>query len=282
MAHQEKQLIGAHTSTAGGLEKSVERATALKATTMQIFTKSNRKWFETPLPQESINRFVEAVNCSPLKSITVHGAYLINLASSNPEVEKKSVTSLTKELERCGQLKIPYFVLHPGSHTGSGEEKGIAQIAKNLDIILEKIKPTTKILLETMAGQGTNLGSTFEQLQAIITQTKNNKYLGVCLDTCHIFSAGYDISTEKGYKETLQTFDKLVGLDKLHIIHLNDSKTACGSKKDRHEELGKGAIPLEVFKWIMQDKQLSHVAKILETPNPDLYAQEIAQLRAMC
>lgn len=281
MTQQEESLIGAHTSTAGGLDKAIDRALSLNARTMQIFTKSNRKWFERPLLQEQIDLFVKAVNDAHLKSVTAHGAYLINLASSNPEVEKKSVTSLTKEIERCELLQIPYFVLHPGSHTGAGEEAGIAQIAKNLDIILEKIQPKVTILLETMAGQGTNLGHTFEQLQEIMAQTKNKKHLGVCFDTCHVASAGYNIATQEGYEKTITEFDKLIGLQKLHVIHINDSKTPCGSKKDRHEELGKGTIPLETFSWIMKDKRLAHAAKILETPNPELYKQEIAQLKAM-
>ncbi|QQR48615.1 deoxyribonuclease IV [bacterium] len=274
-----KTLIGAHISAAGGLYKSAERALEIGCTTMQIFTKSNRSWFAPALKHDEIDAFKAAVKESGLTKIMVHSSYLINLAASNTDVRHKSVTSLTKELQRCQDLEIPYLVLHPGSHTGAGEEIGIAHITQNLKTILDRVPGDSMILLETMAGQGTNIG-TFTHLKSIIEQIEDNSRIGVCLDTCHVFAAGHDISTPHGYETMMDDFCKTIGIRRLKALHLNDSKMPCGSKKDRHASLGEGEIPLTTFKKIMHDDRLIHVPKVLETPNPEKYADEIATLKS--
>ncbi|MFH0898252.1 MAG: deoxyribonuclease IV [bacterium] len=281
MMKKKEPIVGAHVSIAGGLHNSIKEALSIGATTMQIFTKSNRSYTAKALTQKETTLFKQAVKESGLQKITAHCSYLINIGSPKIGVANKSVTALAKELSRCEQLDIPYLVIHPGSHLGSGEDACIKQIAKNLDTILANATGTTKICLETMAGQGTNIGSTFEQLKNIIDLCKHKEHLGTCLDTCHIFSAGYDISSEKKYHEVMDTFCKIIGISRLQVVHVNDSKTPCGSHIDRHETLGKGTIPRNAFKALMNDKRLENVPKILETPDPDLYAEEIAMLKKM-
>jgi deoxyribonuclease IV len=273
-------LVGAHVSISGNLEESFARAEALGATTMQIFTKSNRQWFAKNLNDEEINAFKNAKKTTSINTVVAHTGYLINIASSNSNVEKKSVRSLEKELIRCQELDIPYLVLHPGAHTGNGLEKGLEKIVKNLDFVLKKVSGITKIVLETMAGQGTSIGSKFEEIARILKKCKKPSSLGVCFDTCHSFSAGYDLSSPEGYKATMKKFDKVIGLKHLKVVHINNSKTSMGSKKDRHEELEKGTMPLETFKAIMNDKEINGAPKILETPNPLLYKDEIALLKS--
>lgn len=274
-------LIGAHVSIAQDIAKSVERAIEIGATTMQIFTKSSRSWQAKPLTKQEIDDFKEAVAESKIIKPVAHASYLINLAAQNPLVEKNAIKALTDELKRCEALDIPYLVLHPGSHVGAGEEVGIAQIAKNLDHVLAHATGVTTIALELMAGQGTNLGYTFAQLKQMIDLSKHHKHLGICLDTCHAFAAGYDISTHAGYEKMMKELEDTVGIRALKVIHLNDSKEACDARKDRHECIGKGKIPLSTFKLIMQDERLHNIPKILETPEPDLYAHEIELLRKM-
>ena len=284
MTSKKNILVGAHVSIAGEMYKSVERALSIGATTMQIFTKSSRSWVAKKLTDQNCEDFKTAVKSSGLSHLVAHASYLINIGTHDGETERKAVDALTDELMRCEQLGIPYLVLHPGSHVGEGIEKGIKQIAKHLDAILQKIDGKTIIALETMAGQGTNLGSTFEEIKTIIDLCEEKKRIGVCLDTCHIFSAGYDISTTDGYKKVMKSFDEIIGLKKLKVVHINDSKTAFNSHKDRHEELGKGSIPLETFKLIMHDKNLENIPKILETPTDDemkLYCKEIKLLKEL-
>lgn len=272
-------LIGSHISIAGGMHLAFERAESLGCTAFQIFTKSNRSWFAQPLTEEAIILFKQSWKASSVQYVMAHSSYLINIGSKNKETATKSTQSLKKEILRCKQLGIPHLVLHPGSHVGLGEEVCIQQIAENLDHALEENNGSVKILLETMAGQGTNIGYIFEHLANIRQLSHHKKQLGICFDTCHVFSAGYNISTTSGYEETINEFDQIIGLNHLHAIHINDSKTICGSRKDRHESLGKGKIPLATYKKIMQDKRIKNIPKILETPEVDLYAEEIALLK---
>jgi len=272
-------LVGAHISIAGGLYKSVERAIEIGCTTMQIFTKSNRSWFGEKIREEEIEKFKEALKNSCLSKIMVHSSYLINIGSGKEDVEKKSISALKHELHRAEQLGIPYLVFHPGAHLGIGEEECIKKIAKNLDNALSESTGETQILLETTAGQGTNVGYKFEHLKDIYDLCKHKKHLGICLDTCHIYVAGYDISTKEKFKKVLDEFKKIVGIKKLKAIHLNDSKTECGSRKDRHANLGNGKISLKTFQEIMQNESLKNIPKILETPDPDKYAKEIEMLK---
>lgn len=277
-----KILVGAHMSGAGSLHLAFDRGEAVGCTAMQIFTKSNRSWHDKPLSQEQIETFKKRWEASSIESVIVHASYLINIGSSKPEVEHKAIKALIDEVQRCQQLDIPYLVLHPGSHLGAGEEVCIKQIAKNLDTVFDVCDGKTMILLETMAGQGTNVGNTFEQLAAIRAACEHKRKIGICLDTCHIFTAGYELATEDDYKKVIKQFDEIIGLDHLKAIHLNDSKTACGSRVDRHECLGKGQIPLKIFELIMDDHRLNDIPKILETPDPELYKQEIDILKKRC
>ena len=278
-------LLGAHLSIEGGLEKSVETAEKLGFQSVQIFTKSSRSWTAKKLTKEEIKKFRETVKNSSVKFVVVHSSYLINLASSKKTVETKSTKSLQLELERCEQLGIPYLVLHPGAHTGLGEEEGIKQIAKNLDKVLAAVPGKTMILLENMAGQGTTIGSTIAQLQKIRKLSKNKRRIGICLDTCHAYAAGYDISTKNGYESLLEEIEKKIGLKKLKVIHVNDSLEELGSKKDRHANIGKGKIPQKAFEMLMNDERLLAIPKILETPTTATYRpykNDVKKLKSMC
>lgn len=277
-------LLGAHISAAGGLHKSIDRAEEIGCTTMQIFTKNNKAWFAPEITKEEAELFKKAYKESKLARIMVHTSYLINIASANESVERKSIAALKHELHRCEQLEIPYLILHPGSHLGAGDEKGIKKISKNLDLVLEKATGKTKILLETMAGQGTNIGYKFGQLSEIIDSCSSKKLLGVCLDTCHIFNAGYDISTKESYQKVIKDFYKEIGIKRLEAIHLNDSETELNSRKDRHANIGEGVIPMKTFELIMNDKRLEKIPKVLETPTDaagKIHEREIKLLKKL-
>lgn len=277
-------LIGAHISIAGGLHLAVQRALSIGCTTMQIFTKSNRSWFDKPLDPEEIALFRAAVSASGLSNIMAHTSYLINIGSKESSTEINSVKALALELQRAEALDIPYLVLHPGSHTGAGIEPCIKKIAKNLDAVLANASGKTTILIETMAGQGSNVGSTFEELNEILTQASYQKFLAACFDTCHVFSAGYDLNSDHKYDEPFAHFDSVIGLKNLKAFHLNDSKTPLNSRKDRHEELGKGSINLSFFSRLMNDPRFAILPKVLETPSDpemNLYKREIELLRGM-
>jgi len=278
-----KPLIGAHLSISGGLATVFDRAKCVGATAVQIFTKSNKSYFAPALQQSDITAFAVAWQASEVEVVVTHAAYLINLAASDAAVEKKSIASLRAEVERCQQLAIPYLVLHPGAHTGSGSVVGIRKIADNLSAILHEVPGNTMVLLETAAGQGTCVGSTFEELRAIYDACDDaiKKRIGVCLDTCHVFAAGYDLRSVAAYQEMMQKFDALVGRHLLKVIHLNDSLTEKGSRKDRHANLSLGCIPASVLKYCAREMSGAGIAVILETPSEDgiaEYAQEIAFL----
>jgi deoxyribonuclease-4 len=271
-------LLGAHVSISGGLHLAFARAKEIGCTTMQIFTKNSRAWFDDKLTDEEISLFMQAAEETQIKPVVAHAGYLINIASSNPLTEKQSTASLIDEAHRCEALGIPYLVFHPGAHTGSGDEAGIKKIAKNLDSVLDRCGNKITILLETMSGQGTTLGS-FEQLSAIRSLCANKNGIGVCLDTCHVFAAGHDITTDNGYERMWQNFDNAIGLKNLHVVHLNDSAVKLGSHTDRHAGIGKGLIPIKTFELFMNDNRLINIPKILETPAG--WADEIALLRRM-
>jgi len=278
-----QHLIGSHISSAGGHHKAIERGTSIGATAIQIFTKSNRQWFEKKITDAEADTFKKAWAASPIKEVIVHAAYLINLGSSNPETETKSIKALTDEISRCAQLDIKYLVLHPGSHLGAGIESCIQQIARNLDTVFEQAASGVMVLLETMAGQGTNVGFTFEQLAEMRAHSIHKKRIGFCLDTCHVFCAGYDISTEQGWDAMVTGIDETLGIEHVKAIHVNDSQTICASKKDRHAPLGEGKIPLAIFEHMMRDKKLAAIPKVLETPSDHemkLWAKEIALLKS--
>ncbi len=259
--------IGAHLSLAKGLHKALYKAEACGCTALQIFTKSSGTWKERILLPEETVAFAQAREKTGIHEIASHTSYLINLASIEKKKHRLSCDALRNELVRSSMLKIPYVILHPGSHMSAGEEKGIRQIAESINRIFKQTpKIKTKLLLETPAGQGTCVGHTFEQLASILELIDNQKLIGVCLDTCHIFAAGYDIRTERSYEKTLADFDSKIGFRHLYMIHLNDSKKELGTRVDRHEHIGKGHIGLKAFELIMTDKKLQGIPKIIETP----------------
>lgn len=260
-------LLGAHFSIAKGLHNALYTAKALDCTALQLFTKNSQTWKERSLSQEDITLFEKAREETGIKEIAAHTSYLINLASHEKQKHAMSYAALKQELIRCSGLNIPYIVLHPGAHMGKGENHGVRVIAESINQIFAEIPGTnTRLLLETTAGQGTGIGHTFEQLATIMDKIKNRDRVGICLDTCHIFAAGYDIRTPKSYEKTMETFDSIIGLEHLYLIHLNDSKKDLGSRVDRHEHIGKGAIGINAFDCIMNDKRLKNVPKIIETP----------------
>ncbi len=262
-------LYGAHMSIAGEPANAIERGQSIGCTAIQIFTKSNRQWHAKPITDTEADNFKQNWKDSSITSIIAHASYLINIGSPNAEIEHKSVHALGMEMERCTQLGIPYLVLHPGSHSNSDAEECLKRISKNLDNLCES-HPDCTILLETMAGQGTNIGNSFEQLASILKHSKHKNRLGVCLDTCHVFTAGYDLRDEKSYHLMWEQFDKIIGINKLKAIHVNDSKKELGSAVDRHTDIGKGKIGLKAFELLCNDPKLFDIPKILETPKDDL------------
>lgn len=260
-------LLGAHLSIAGGIHQALYAAAALGCNTVQVFTKNANTWREKEITAPQRAAFALARETTGITQVFSHCSYLINIAGKEAEKSALSVEALYHEVLRCEQLQIPYVVLHPGSHMGDGEENGIRRIAENLDNILGRIdNPTTIILLESTAGQGNALGCTFEQLSEMRALSRYKDRIGFCLDTCHIFAAGYDISSEAGYMRTIEAFDNTIGLSHLHLFHLNDAKKPCGSKVDRHGHIGEGYIGKNGFARIVNDTRLSGIPMIIETP----------------
>jgi len=275
-------LFGAHESIAGGVFNAV--ILGLKATcdTIQMFNKSSNQWRAKKLESKEIDEFFHQIELTGVTVSVSHTSYLINIASPDKALNKKSCDALQEELERCEILKIPNLVLHPGSHVGSGEETGMNLIAENINRILNELSDgRVCLLLETTAGQGSNLGYSFEQLAYMIDRIEDTKRVGVCLDTCHIFAAGYPIIDPKDYKKTIKQFDEIIGLERLKIIHVNDSLKEFGSKKDRHEHIGKGHIGLGGISNFVNDKRFESVPMVLETPKEDDLAEDIENLRVL-
>ena len=278
-------LLGAHISTSGGLDKALDRAGSLGITAMQIFVKNNMQWFAAPLGEREAGLFHGHPRRGEVASVFGHSGYLINLAATNPDFHAKSLRSLREELVRADQLRLPFLVLHPGAHMGAGEEAGLEKITASLDEVFRQLpKNKTRVALEITAGQGTCLGHTFEQLAYIFDHAREPERLCVCLDTAHLFAAGFDISTTAGAKKTFVHFDKTVGRERLAALHLNDSKTALGSRVDRHDHIGKGKIGTDVFRFIMTEPRFRKIPKVLETPKGKEMAEDVenlATLRAM-
>jgi deoxyribonuclease-4 len=260
-------LIGAHMSIAGGVFNALILGKKVGCTTIQIFTKNNNQWNAKPLSEEEITEFQKKQKETSIRPVIAHDSYLINVASPDKALAQKSREALLLELQRCEALEIPYLVMHPGSHVGSGEKEGIKRIVEALDWLHEKARGfKARVALETTAGQGSNLGYRFEQIGEMIEQTSQKERLAVCLDTCHIFAAGYDIRTEKTYQETMQEFDGTIGSKLLKAIHFNDSVKGLGSRVDRHAHIGQGQIGKTGFGFFMNDKRLKDIPKLLETP----------------
>lgn len=276
-------LLGAHVPTAGGVPLAPGNGRTIAATAIQIFTRSQRQWKAKPMTKQESGAFRAALGDSGVKAVLSHASYLINLSSVVPDFLARSRRSLVEELRRCHALGIPSAVVHPGAHMGAGEAEGLAAIARSLDHVLRRTRSSSAIpLLEVTAGQGSCLGHRFEHVAEILARVKEPGRVAVCLDTCHLLAAGYEITTERGYERTLERFDRLVGLRKLKAIHLNDSRRPLGSRVDRHAPIGEGFLGLKTFARFLNDPRLAAVPMVVETPGGlEVWKKEIAMLRGL-
>ncbi|QIG06555.1 deoxyribonuclease IV [Proteus sp. ZN5] len=276
------KFVGAHVSAAGGVDQAVLRAHEIKATAFALFTKNQRQWKAAPLSAEVIDKFkknCELYGYSP-SQILPHDSYLINLGHPEEDALEKSRDAFLDEMQRCEQLGIELLNFHPGSHLNKIDvDKCLQKIAQSINITLEKTKNVTAVI-ENTAGQGTNLGYRFEHLAAIIDGVEDKSRVGVCIDTCHTFAAGYDLRTIEDCEKTFSEFEKIVGFQYLKAMHLNDAKSELASRVDRHHSLGEGNIGKVPFSYIMQDKRFDGIPLILETINPDIWPDEIAWLKS--
>lgn len=273
------KYIGAHVSTKGGVENAPVNAHEIGANAFALFTKNQRQWVAKPLTTQNIELFKENCQNNGINQdqILAHDSYLINLGHPESQGLEKSRKAFVDEMQRCEQLGIKMLNFHPGSHLKKiSEEKCLKTISDSINISLDMTKEVTAVI-ENTAGQGTNMGFTFEQIAAIIDNIKDKNRVGTCIDTCHAFSAGYDL--KNNFNKTWQEFDKIIGFKYLKGMHLNDSKKAFSSRVDRHESIGKGTLGIEVFRQIMLDSRFDNIPLILETPNSDIWAQEIALLK---
>lgn len=276
------KFVGAHVSAAGGVDQAVLRAHELEATAFALFTKNQRQWKAAPLPEDVIEKFKLACEKYGYKSnqILPHDSYLINLGHPVTEALEKSRDAFLDELQRCEQLGLSLLNFHPGSHLMQIEEdKCLERISESLNIALDKTKGVTAVI-ENTAGQGSNLGFRFEHLAKIIDGVEDKSRVGVCIDTCHAFAAGYDLRTAEECEKTFKHFEEVVGFKYLRGMHLNDAKSEFNSRVDRHHSLGEGNIGNTVFSWMMKDARFDGIPMILETVNPDIWKDEIAWLKA--
>lgn len=261
--------FGAHVSIAGGVFNAPQNGKDGTCDVIQIFTKNQQQWRVPKLSDEDIEKFKQEEERTGVKAVCVHASYLINLGGSDRQKLYLSRQNFITEMERAEALGIPYLVVHPGSHTGDGEEKGIARIADSLNFVFEKCPDfNVKVLLESTAGQGDNLGYTFEQLADIKSGVEAKEKVGVCIDTCHLFAAGYELRTQEGYEQTMSRLDEMIGIEKVGVVHCNDSKRELGSRVDRHDHIGEGEIGLQAFEFLVNDPRFKNFPVILETPKP--------------
>lgn len=274
-------LIGAHTSVAGGLHRALYEGQSIGASTVQIFTRNQKQWKGAPLQPEEIFLWEKALAETGISSVMSHDSYLINLGSPDPAILEKSRTAFSEELTRCHALGVTYLNFHPGAFTSGTREECLDTIVESLKAVAPLAQEgKTRLLLETTAGQGTSVGKTFEEIGYILHAVEGVVPIGVCIDTCHIFVAGYDISSQASWKETLDAFDQAIGLEYLFAFHVNDSQKECGSHVDRHACLGQGKIGLDFFQFFMKCPKTKHLPKYLETPGgPPVWKEEIAFLR---
>lgn len=274
--------LGAHMSISGGLSKAIDRGSAAGCAVIQIFTQNSNQWRGKAVSDSEVALFREKRAAAGLCDIVSHDIYLINLAAAPGEVRDKSLAGFLEEMERCARLGIDKIVMHPGSHVGEGEETGINRIVEAFDYLLETGKDFTgKILLETTAGQGTNIGYRFEQLGEIRNRSADPDRFGYCFDTCHTFAAGYDFTSEEGYRRVFDEFDRILGLENLLAFHFNDSKKGLGSRVDRHDHIGQGTLGLSGFRLLMNDERFVRVPKILETPKGDHEEMDAINLKTL-
>jgi deoxyribonuclease-4 len=278
-----KHLLGAHMSIAGGLELALQRGEEIGCTAMQIFTANASRWHAKPITQEAAGKFRERWEESSIGPVFSHDSYLINLASQDKRLWEKSKHAFLEELQRCDMLGIPGVVMHPGAHLGAGEDAGLDRVRSAFTEFLAEAPASVMILVENTAAQGTCLGGPFRHISTLLEGFPHERF-GVCFDTCHACAAGYDLATQEGYATAMEEFDTLVGLERIKLFHVNDSKKECGSHVDRHAHIGEGAIGLEGFRNLMQDERLVNIPKILETPKGEdgaMDRQNLAILREL-
>lgn len=280
--HKEELLIGAHVSAAGGPDQALWEGQKIGATTIQLFTANQKRWEGKPLEVSTIEKWKHALAETKIKSIMSHDSYLINLGSPKPEGLEKSRLAFKREIERCNQLELTYLNFHPGSALDGSVEDCLDTIVESLLMMEDDVvKGSLRLLLEATAGQGTNVGYRFEHLAYIIEKVNKRIPIGVCVDTCHVFAAGYDLRTKEACDQMLKEFDRVIGLKHLYAFHMNDSVKGLGSRVDRHAPLGKGMIGMECFHFLMVDPRTRNLPKYLETPDgPPLWEQEIKLLRS--
>src|SRR5262245_29197573 len=277
-----RRPLGAHMSIAGGLDLAIERGAAIGCTAIQIFDKSSNQWAARVLGEDEVARFRKARVRAGIDEVIAHASYLINLCSPDDALYRKSIDALVEELERCSRLGVDWLVVHPGGHRGAGDEVGIRRMATAIDEAHRRHQGSAGIAIETTAGQGTVIGHTFEQIGAILARLKRPERVGVCLDTCHVFAAGYDLRDPRSYAETMRCFEGEIGLDRLRAVHVNDSKGALGSRVDRHEHIGQGLLGLAAFRQVMNDPRLWTVPLILETPKDErTNAEDVINLKTL-
>jgi deoxyribonuclease-4 len=262
--------LGAHLSIGGGLPRAVDRAVATRCEALQIFTKSAGQWRARVLPQDEIVLFRRRVSETGIQPVIAHNSYLINIAAAAPPLREQSLAALIDEYDRAESLGLMGLVMHPGSYTTGTEGEGLRLIAQGLRTLLRtRRRGGPMILLEHTAGQGTNLGHRFEHLATILELLDGSPRVGVCLDSCHLLAAGYDICSEDGYRKTFDAFARIVGIERIKAFHLNDSKKPCGSRVDRHEHIGKGCLGLDPFRRLVNDARFTGLPMLLETPKLD-------------
>lgn len=277
------KYVGAHVSASGGVENAPVNANQIGARAFALFTKNQRQWFSNPLTRSSIKAFRE--NCEKLDykpfQILPHDSYLINLGHPEAEPLEKSRSSFLDEMQRCEQLGLDRLNFHPGSHLNAiGIEECLVRIAESINVVLEKTKGVTAVI-ENTAGQGTNLGHTFEQLKLIIDNVEDKSRVGICIDTCHAYTSGYDVKSPDGFKKTFETFSEIIGFKYLKGIHLNDSKKDFGTRVDRHDNIGNGFLGEGTFNILMNDPRFDNIPLILETPEESLWEAEIKKLYSL-
>ncbi len=273
-----KRKIGIHLSISGGVHTALIRAQKLQVNAVQIFLKNSNQWKAKPYSENEISLFQEERKISCNMYLVAHTGYLINLAGEGGNLIK-SIEAMEDECRRAVALGLEHLVLHPGSHLGKGIEHGRKRTAESLDTVFSRLgNKQITVLLETTAGQGTSIGHTFEDLQGIIENSDSRDNIGICLDTCHLFAAGYDISCKKSYESVIGNCLSIFGRDRLKLIHLNDSKRECGSRVDRHEHIGDGMIGIAGFRYLLNDERLKHVPVILETPNFNDFEADVMNL----
>jgi len=276
------KYIGAHVSASGGVSNAIKNAKEIEATAFALFTKNQRQWFAKPLPQKEIEKFKNLMQKYGFNKDMVlpHDSYLINLGHPNIEKREKSLKSFIDEAKRVEQLGLKYLNFHPGSHLREiSEEECLENIANSINYAIKETESCV-FVMETTAGQGSNLGYKFEHLAYLIDKAVDKERIGVCIDTAHIFAAGYDIRTKEAYEKTMKEFDNIIGFKYLKGMHINDSKAKFASRVDRHHSLGKGEIGIDAFKFIMQDKRIDNIPLILETIEPSLWPEEIKLLKS--